>query len=336
MTQFPFPDMVDVAQRPATRPARFPLRPAAFLQQLFRPATEAAPVILGQRRIYILPTRHGLMFALLLLAMLLGAINYANSMGFVLTFLLGSLAVISILHTWRNLAQLTVSVGKSTPVFAGQAARFEICLSNPGNIPRYAIGVSTGKIGGEFTDVAPHQTACLAFALPALQRGLLHAPSFTLFSTFPLGLFRTWSHLNLEMSCLIYPRPAPESLPLPVSQAQAGQGLRTGVGHEDFSGLRTYHSGDSLRHVAWKAVAREQGMLTKQFSGEAQQEVWLDWDALTGLGAEARLSRLTRWVLDADAAAQRYGLRLPGRVLAPETGTEHRRQCLEALALFGL
>ena len=315
--------------------ARFtPLRWPAFLERVFRPAPEAAPVTLTQRRLYILPTRHGLLFALLLLVMLLGAINYANSMGFVLTFLLGSLAVVSILHTWRNMARLTVSAGKSTPVFAGQEAHFQICLSNNGNIPRYAICLSVAKDTVGFTDVAPRHVACLEFPLPATRRGLLRAPSFSLFSTFPLGLFRTWSHLDLDLSCLVYPRPAPENLPLPVAQTQTGQGLMHGEGHDDFSGLRTYHSGDSLRHVAWKAVAREQGMLTKQFSGEAQQELWLDWDLLPGMETEARLSRLTRWVLDADAAAQRYGLRLPGRVLPPATGAEHRRQCLEALALF--
>jgi len=300
-----------------------------------RPAPEAAPVTLTQRRLYILPSRHGLIFALLLLAMLLGAINYANSMGFVLTFLLGSLAVVSILHTWHNMAQLTVSAGKSAPVFAGQEARFQLCLSNSGNIPRYAIGLSVAKNAAGVTDVAPRHVVCLEFALPSARRGLLHAPGFTLFSTFPLGLFRTWCHLNLNMNCLVYPRPAPENLPLPVSQSQTGQSLRHGEGHDDFSGLRTYHSGDSLRHVAWKAVAREQGMLTKQFSGEAQQELWLDWDLLPGMETESRLSRLARWVLDADAAAQRYGLRLPGRILPPATGAEHRRQCLEALALFG-
>ncbi len=76
-------------------------------------------------------------------------------------------------------------------------------------------------------------------------------------------------------------------------------------------------------------------MLAKQFAGEAQQDVWLNWDLLAGLDAEARLSRLTRWVLDADAAAQRYGLRLPDRTLAPGAGEDHRRQCLEAMALFG-
>ncbi|MDP2784100.1 MAG: DUF58 domain-containing protein [Sulfurimicrobium sp.] len=312
-----------------------PLRRSTFLERVFRPTMETAPVILTQRRLYILPTRHGLIFALMLLVMLLGAINYTNSMGFVLTFLLASLAVVSILHTYRNLARLTVSVGKSTPVFVGQEARFQLCLNNTGNMPRYAIGLSAIKDAADFTDVAPHHVACLEFALPARRRGLLHAASFTLFSTFPLGLFRTWAHLNLDMNCLVYPRPAAETLPLPVAQAQAGQGLKHGAGHEDFSGLRAYHSGDSLRHVAWKAVARGQGMLTKQFSGAAQQELWLDWDLLAGMETEARLSRLTRWVLDADAAAQRYGLRLPGRVLPPATGAEHRRQCLEALALFG-
>ena len=336
--------MTDLTHRLAAWSARLnPLRQGAFaflqspfLKQLLRPAPEAAPVTLTQRRLYILPTRHGLIFALMLLVMLLGSINYANSMGFVLTFLLGSLAVVSILHTYRNLAQLTVSAGKSAPVFVGQEARFQLSMSNSGNIPRYAIGLSAEKEVAGFTDVAPGHAAGLTFALPAQRRGLLRAPCFSLFSTFPLGLFRTWTHLDLGMNCLVYPRPAAETLPLPVFQAQVGQGLKRGAGQEDFSGLRTYHSGDSLRHVAWKAVAREQGMLTKQFDGATQQELWLDWDLLGGMDVEARLSRLTRWVLDADAAAQLYGLRLPGRVLSPATGAEHRRQCLEALALFGL
>ncbi len=327
--------MSGLAQRLASGLANRPSRATSFLRQLLRPAPDAAPVTLTQRRIYVLPTRSGLIFALMLAVMLLGSINYANSMGFVLTFLLGSLAVVSILHTWRNLARLTVSAGKSTPVFAGQDARFEVCLDNPGGIARHAIGLRAGDASGEFADVPPHQAACLTFTRPAEKRGLLQAPSFTLFTTFPLGLFRAWTHLDLNMRCLVYPRPAAEALPLPLARAEAGVGRSHGEGHDDFSGLRTWHSGDSLRQVAWKAVAREQGMLTKQFAGEAQQEVWVDWDALAGPDTEARLSRLTRWVLDADAAGQRYGLRLPGCMLAPGMGDEHRRQCLEALARFG-
>ncbi|MFN3544486.1 MAG: DUF58 domain-containing protein [Thiobacillus sp.] len=327
--------MAGLAQQLTAALTSHPSRATAFLRQVLRPAPDAAPVTLTQRRLYVLPTRPGLIFAVMLGVMLLGSINYANSMGFVLTFLLGSLAVVSILHTWRNLAKLTVRAGHSTPVFAGQDARFEVCLDNAGPMPRYSIALKAGDAVGDTADLAPHASICLGFALPATERGLLQAPSFTLFTTFPLGLFRCWTHLDLDMRCLVYPQPAPEALPLPVARAEAGSGRSHGEGHEDFTGLRTWHAGESLRQVAWKAVAREQGMLAKQFAGEAQQDVWLDWNALAGLDAEARLSRLTRWVLDADTAGQRYGLRLPDRTLAPGAGEDHRRQCLEALALFG-
>lgn len=330
-----------MAALPAWAARLNPLRRPTFLERVFRPAMEAAPLLLTQRRLYILPTRHGLVYALMLLVMLLGAINYGNSMAFVLTFLLGGLGVVSILHTYRNLARLTVNIGKSAPVFVGQDARFQICLENPGTLSRYAIGLRADSRAEEedpnsLTDIEAGKSACLEFTLPAKKRGLLQAGRFTLYSSFPLGLFRTWTHLHLDLSCLVYPHPAAEDLPLPKSETDAGDGAQQGEGHDDFSGLRTYHNGDSLRHVAWKAVAREQGMLTKQFTGESQQETWLDWEMLGGMESEARLSRLTRWVLDADAASERYGLRLPGRTLAPATGPEHRRQCLEALALFGI
>ena len=76
-------------------------------------------------------------------------------------------------------------------------------------------------------------------------------------------------------------------------------------------------------------------MLTKQFSGEAAQEIWLDWEGLPGMDTEARLSQLTRWVLDADRDGLSYGLRLPGLQHPPASGLEHKHRCLQALALFG-
>lgn len=307
----------------------------AFLERVLRPAQEAGPVTLTQRRLYILPTRHGLMYALMLLVMLLGSINYANSMGFILTFLLAGLAVVSILHTYRNLAQLRVSAGKCGPIFVGQEAHFQVLIDNPSTQPRFAIGLTHEENPIAYCDISAGQLASLELRVPSMQRGLLHPGSFSLFSTFPLGLFRVWCHLNLDMSCLVYPRPAAETMPLPITNAEVQQGPTQGVGQDDFSGLRNYRSGDGLRHVAWKAVAQERGMLTKQFSGAAQQEIWLDWEGLTGMEEEARLSRLTRWVLDADHAGQSYGLKLPGQLHPPAHGQEQMHRCLQALALFG-
>jgi len=68
-----------------------------------RERRQQSPVRLDLRRIFILPTRSGIIFGLILMAMLIGSINYNNSLGFLLTFTLVGLGLVSILHTFRNL-----------------------------------------------------------------------------------------------------------------------------------------------------------------------------------------------------------------------------------------
>ena len=297
---------------------------------------EHGPITLDRQRIFILPTRHGLMFAVLLLLMLVGSINYTLSLGFVLTFLLGGMALVAILHTYRNLAHLVVSAGKTTPVFAGEQASFALCLNGSGTAERYAVGVMLGKQPPLFVDVPADVTVTAAIALHAPQRGILRLGQLTLFTRFPLGLFHAWSKLDLAMTCIVYPQP--DSAKLPQLTGVHGPGDRTiaAEGSDDFRGMRPYHPGDSLSHVAWKAMAQGRGMLTKQFSGQARPELWLDWDDLAGMPDEARLSRLCRWVLDAQNAGLNYGLRIPGTTVTPGNGEAHQRTCLEALALFGI
>jgi uncharacterized protein (DUF58 family) len=163
-----------------------------------------------------------------------------------------------------------------------------------------------------------------------------------LFTRFPLGLFQAWSWVEFDESCLVYPRPDDDRT-LPSGGGDGVDGDRicryTGncTGNEDYTGLRDYAPGDSPRRLAWKAMARRDGEpLVKQFSGQVSPERWLDWDELPLLGPEQRLSRLCRWVLEAEADGRSYGLRLPGVECSPQDGFGHRRRCLEALALFGV
>ena len=76
--------------------------------------------------------------------------------------------------------------------------------------------------------------------------------------------------------------------------------------------LRAYRAGDAPKLIAWKALAREQGLLTKEFSAMASSELWLDWDEARAPDVEARLSILCHWVIQAESFGQSYGLRLPG------------------------
>jgi uncharacterized protein (DUF58 family) len=105
-------------------------------------------------------------------------------------------------------------------------------------------------------------------------------------------------------------------------------------GDEEFNMLRAYRAGDPPRQIAWKALAREQGLLTKEFSAMASSELWLDWDDAHAADTEARLSILAHWVLQAEDYGQSFGLRLPGTSIPPNRGESHRTRCLEALALF--
>lgn len=296
---------------------------------------EHGPITLGHRRVYILPTRLGVMFALTLLIMLVGSINYVLSLGFMLTFLLAGMGVAGMVHTVRNLARLVITTGRVEAVFAGEAAQFRLYAENTAHWVRPAVMFRhDATLAQSVLDIPAAGSAEILLSVPAARRGWLALGRVTLETRFPLGLFRAWSHVHPELRCLVYPHPEKSALPVPAADARAGARPAAVRGTDDFSGLRSYQPADSPRHVAWKAVARSEAMLTKQFSGDASAELWLDWSALPeALDAEARLSRLAGWVLAAEALGLRYGLRLPGTEIRPAQGEPHHTTCLAALAL---
>jgi uncharacterized protein (DUF58 family) len=297
---------------------------------------EAGTVFLVQKRVYILPTRFGLAFALALVVMLIGSINYNLSLGYILTFLLASMALVAILHTFRNLVHLRFTPGRVEPVFAGETAWFELFVENRAGYDRCSIAIWHDATPVR-CDVPSQRGTTVSVPVAARQRGWLTPGRLTVDTRFPVGLLRAWSYIRPEMRCLVYPRPDDGLLPLPDPAGGSGEKRVAGGGSDDFAGLRAYQSGDSPRHIHWKAAAREQGLQTKVFSGRAAAELWLAWDQLPGsMGIEDRLSRLTRWVLAADREGLRYGLRLPGVAHPPDTGEGHRLACLRELALYAL
>jgi uncharacterized protein (DUF58 family) len=290
---------------------------------------------LERRRIYILPTRQGWLYSLALLVMLLGSMNYSNSMGFMLTFLLTGLSFTAMYACHANLAGLEIAAGKTPAVFAGDTARFVLHLSNPGRSPRIAISLSAAR--GDTTvigDIAAGGHGSVAIPLRSERRGWLKLERLVVETNYPFALFRSWSWVYMPLRVLVYPRPAEDAPPLPWPEGGRGGRRPTDRGDEDFSGLRSYRPGDSPRHIAWKVSARVQRVLTKQFSGSGEEQRWLDWEQLHDPDVEKRLSVLCRWVLTAHAENLNYGLRLPGNSIAIAGGAAHRDRCLEALALL--
>jgi uncharacterized protein (DUF58 family) len=306
-----------------------------FNTWLFRPKIDSGTVVLTQRRIFILPTRQGLAMALLLVLMLLGDINYSLSLGYVLTFLLAMMAVVSMLHAFRNLAHLEVRAGRAEPVFSGQTARFSLHFRNPGALDRYQLVLRHENGGTVNFDAPGRRETEVAFPLAASRRGWLAPGRLTLYTEFPLGLFHAWSYLHFDTRCLVYPKPLDEAA-LPPGDAPDGAGRRNVAGDDDFAGLRVYTAGDAMPRIAWKAYARERGLQVKQFAMQVGEELWLDFAAAPEPDTEGKLARMARWVLDAEAQGLRYGLKLPDGELPPGGGPAHRDECLRRIALFGL
>jgi uncharacterized protein (DUF58 family) len=295
----------------------------------------ALPLTLHRKRLYILPTRYGIVFVLILFGMLLGSVNHTNNLGFLLTFLLSAMAIISMFYTYRNLLGLRIVSIAAAPVFAGDDAVFEFFLDAD---DRERKAVEFGFAGEDQTtpmDLGAGSGHRVRILCRSSSRGILKPGPAVVSTQYPFGLFRAWARFNSDPQCLVYPRPV---LAHAISdQSEVGsKGFKNQSiqGVEDFMGLRLYQPGDSLQHVSWKSYSRGQGLFTKTFSGALGSIMMLDWRRIKETDTEQRLSMLCHGVLKAHQQGEAFGLWIPGTRIAPGKGPMHKRSCLKALALF--
>jgi uncharacterized protein (DUF58 family) len=301
-----------------------------------RQGIDPAITTLRPGRVYILPTGVGLVFGLMVFAMLLGSMNYNNNLSFVLTFILGSIGFVAMHQCQRNLVGLELHFAGVEPVFAGQAAQFRVAITNHSRNVRHGIRLYSDESLSEIQDLEPGESKVFVLAVMTDKRGRVALERFGIRTLFPFELFRSWAWLHMDLSGLVYPRPADHAPPPPPTQTAHGHRQHDARGEEDFAGLRKFHEGDSPRHVAWKAYARSGQLLSKQFAGADTSSQWFDFAHVSSDDVEERLSILTNWIISADRTLEDYGLRVPGAELPPSHGEAHRRRCLETLALFGM
>lgn len=300
-----------------------------------RQGPDVPPVTLHSRRVYILPTRVGMAFGAMLFVMLIAGLNYGNSLAMFLTFLLAGFALVSMHQCHRNLLRVSILGAAAAPTFAQSTGTLRVTLANDASFARY--GVEVEAADGEFAsnDVPAHGQAVIEVPVPAPKRGIVRIDRLKVSTTHPFNLFRAWAWVHMPIEMVVYPR-AHGTLPMPVdSGLKAGTRSRGVSGADEWLGLRPFRDGDSPRQVAWKAYARGAPLLVKEYSALGAELRIFDYTKLDRLDTEARLEQIARWVVDADTHAERYGLVLPALMFPPDSGPQHRHQCLSALAGYG-
>ena len=301
-----------------------------------RQGPDVLPFTLQSRRIYILPTRLGVAFGVMLVVMLVAGLNYANSGALFLTFLLGGFALVSMHQCHRNLLRTSFVSASASPMFAGSRGVLRVTLANDARFTRYGIEVAGPDGVAAGIDIAVNSQSQADVTLPASKRGLFKVDRLHVSTSFPYNLFRAWTWVHLPIEVIVYPR-AHGAVPMPMDSGhKAGSRAMALSGADEWRGLRPFRDGDSPRQVAWKAYARGAPLLVKEYNALGTELHLFDFSKLLRLDPEARLEQLARWIVDADSRGERYGLSMPGHLFEPDSGPQHRHQCLEALALHGL
>lgn len=297
-----------------------------------RRAPASLPVRFDRHRIYVLPTRFGLFFAVLLLVMGVGALNYNNNPALLLCLLLAGAGIASLVQAQLQLSGLEIHAIGAEPVAAGAPLQLRVHARAPAGRTRRGLRVACG---GQAATLSLDDGAGEALLpLPTLERGWLDPGRLHISTTRPLGLARAWAHAWADAPPLVYPAPEAGAPPLPPGLGETLQ-ARVHPAGDDVHHLRDWRRGDSRRAVAWKASARRDALLVREFERPLGADVVLDWRALPSLRHEDRIRRLARWVDDAERESRRYRLLLPGQpAIGPGSGPRHRHACLRALALL--
>lgn len=304
------------------------------------------------QRVYIMPSRVGYAYVALILLMLLGAINYSNSLGHLLSFLLVGLGHVAMHHSYRNMQKIILTIGHAAPVFCGQLAKLSLSVSHNQTQPLYQLQIaylqtatrahwnpfkqlSRYKMLQTLDKLDVHHVLHTTIAIPTQQRGWMTLGRLRISSVFPLGLFFSWFFVAPRNAVLVYPKPLgnrafPESI-----SGEAEQQMSLNKGQEDFAGFQNYRDGDAKHQIAWKAFARDNIIRTKRFSQPQAKSCVFHWEAVADMDdEEAKISQLCQWVMQADAAGIAYGLELPSQRIQQDIGDSHRHVCLQALALY--
>lgn len=293
--------------------------------------------VLNQSRIFIVPTRQGLMLLLVASLLILLAINFESSLNYGLAFWLVAMLWIAVHLTYRNMSGLKLEALAGNLVETGEYCEVQIQVSGVKDRDRGVIEFSHEQFG--MVHVPLHKgKACLRIPLQAMKRGPVQPPRFRVESRYPFGFIVAWSNVLIDVTAWAYPKPIKVDRNLrhatgDEDQAQLDDNF-VKSGSEDFHSLREYVPGDAVHRMHWPAFSRDQ-WLVKSFSDYQSSDEVIDWEQFPGLPIEQRLSAMCFEAETFNKKQIAYSVKFPTHEIPMGQGKEHLEKVHRALAEFG-
>ncbi len=298
--------------------------------------------ITHRRQLYMLPTKAGWMFSLIVFLLFLASVKFSHQATFLLTFLMCGFGLISSLHTQKNINNIRLEIKSAIAVYMHENAQFICNVTNPSNTKRHNIWIVCGDFH-KCIDIEANTTQKVVITLKAQQRGLFKIPSISITSHFPIGILFGWSRaFQADASCIVYPQPKdilnePESSFIQSDEGEPNtthNGLH--AGGEQIASLKAYQQGDRLRDIHWPSLAKSKQLVSKEYESNAEYKLVFNWHHVSSLTIENKLSQLAFWLLSAEKQHIDYQLSIPGHETIYSHGDNHLRQCLESIALWDI
>lgn len=291
----------------------------------------------ARRDLYILPTRIGWYYSLILIALFAIAVKFDSQAAFMMLFILIAVGLIAMVYTHNNVIGLGLSAQPGNAIFVGEHACFKLTVHNSSNKSRNAVWLLSSGLQ-QLVNINANQQETYELKFPTYQRGYFYCEKATLTSHYPIGVFFCWTRrYEPQQRCLVYPQPL-DLIPLPMDHASSGkQSAKSHIqpGAEDFAGMKNYQPGDRIRDVHWPSLAKTNKLITRQYESQNNSSINLSWFTLPStMSVENRLSQLCYWVVNAEQQELRYQLEMPNHTIEYGNGRSHYHDCLTVLALW--
>ncbi|MBN2653604.1 MAG: DUF58 domain-containing protein [Nitrospirae bacterium] len=238
----------------------------------------------------------------------------------------------------HNIKSIGVSILIPDEAYAMSEFSLRITIrNNKRHMPAFLIRVRVKGRDALFHYLDPGHESSQTLQVLFEKRGFNKIDSIKVCSVFPFSFFVRCLELKSAEDVLVLP----QLVKCSVSQASHHAKRNLEGSHSDSRGnepgivsLRPYQSGDPIRHIHWKAAAKADKLLTKEFPSSEAEPVLINFDELQIPDIETRISCAAYTVNKLIKEGRPAGLVIQKRVFKPALGSAHRIKMLRELALY--